>query len=282
VSSQRRLLEKGVTVLSAFWLLCCRSAQEDAHGASPTIRKITGTLVIDVSDDAGNPAQAHWLYINRRIVAARGAPSADPTALKPFQIILVPGEYAVELWSGTPLKDVTDAFPFALESKSVVIAAGQTANLEFALQGAGFEVGLNIPPSGNTWREVMSALDKEVQARSARYRSDPSVVAMTDVYVALQQSPPMLPTVYIALPTGVGGGREFDAQEVRLLVRWLKNEYWDWWPVSLPVERMPPIVRAQYDQLNQNVEQYISSAVDDLNRIADKLDQARPSAPPPM
>jgi hypothetical protein len=79
--------------------------------------------------------------------------------------------------------------------------------------------------------------------------------------------------VYINLPAEKGGGREFDAEQIRLLIAWLKNYQSD--PLSpLPsdfVDRMPGEMRARYDQVQTAITQYQNYA-NQFEAIAKKLE----------
>jgi hypothetical protein len=97
-------------------------------------------------------------------------------------------------------------------------------------------------------------VDSEIQS----FQKDQTQIALLEVFNALQQSEPVRPVVYVNLATDRGGGREFDAEQVRLIIAWLKNYRRD--PLSpLPaefVDRMPEDMRARHDQVQNAITNY--------------------------
>lgn len=221
-----------------------------------TMESVVGTLSITPTLEDTKDATNYWIYVNGRIVATRESPQDDPSSLDTFSILLVPGEYTVEVAVPATLGVNNSNFPLEFRKQKVKVEAGKLAEAKIDVKYSS-ELAMNMGwggKTGETWGEWYARLLKEVEDTMKNFQQDPAVIAIKDVYVALQQSPPLRPVVYINMLESCYGGREYDAQQVSRIVDWLKITYWSWFPPwelsqRKVMDNMPATIREKYDQL---------------------------------
>jgi hypothetical protein len=243
------------------------------------IKTLLGTLSFKPQLSERTNTSRYWLYVDGRIVATRVSPSSDSNSLNAIEILLVPGEYKVEVGVTTPDAENSRAtFPFVFRSQRVQIVAGQSKRVELNVEAASYDdlvaVFPFVEPSSEWFEAWVKRVDDQIQA----FQKDPTQQAILDVYNMLKESPPVRPSVYINLPAERGGGREFDAEEVRLMVGWLKRYRSDTLaPLPAPfVDRMPEDMRLRYEQVLKVITNY-QNYVSQFETIATRLDAAKNS-----
>lgn len=241
------------------------------------IKKLMGTMLIKPTIKKFENASNYWIYVNGRIVFKKVSPKDDQSSLDPLEILLVPGEYTVEVAVNALSSLTAYDFPIYFRTQQVVIEAGKVAEVEIDVEGARPRwVGYpSLSYKNKTWVELLEIMEDSFKNSTEECQKDPVLLAINEVYRALQQSPPLLSVVYVDMPDYCGNGREFDAQQIRLIVDWLKEKHWRWLPSSnnKPKNRMPGYLSYRYNQIMSKVSSYIRD-IDHYKKIARKLDAA--------
>lgn len=270
--------------VGAYWLI--RRARKppipteenpDKFGKEVDIKTLLGTLSFAPKLESRENSSRYWLYVDGRIVTTRASPESHAESLKPVEVLLVPGEYNVEVGTTTPDGDDSGStFPFEFRSQKVTIQAGHVSRVSLSVEpmryGEPTPIFALVDPSSEWFEAWVRRVDSEIQA----FQKDATQQAFLDVFNALRQSPPARASVYINLPAEKGGGREFDADEVRLMVGWLKRHR-SRTLSALPadfVARMPDDMRLRYDQVLKAINSY-QDYVAQFEEIATKLAAAR-------
>ena len=250
------------------------------------VRDLLGTLSIDPEPKDREKAVGHWIYVDRRIVARRPRASDDPASLEPFELLVVPGDYTVWIVV-TNAHSEPDFINFPLEYRvyKVSVNAGETTTVQADVRRSwdmtqpGWYSGTKLVrvAEGTTWEQWIEKVVEGVEGAWKRYQENPDARVMNDAYVALQQSPPLRPVVYLDFPEGARGhAAEYDAEQVRLITGWLKRDTWCWFrPLDKKfLEQMPRATREKLDQVKAQVARY-QGAIDRLNDIAKNLEQVK-------
>ncbi len=249
----------------------------DKFGKEVDIKTLLGTLSVRPTlEQKADSSPRYWIYIDGRIVATRPNPDSDSNSLNAIDVLLVPGEYNVEVCVTVPnSEDSGSTFPFAFRSKKIRVAAGQVESLPLSVEAKSYDEPTALSPFDTPSWEWFEPWVKRVESEVQSFQKDPIHLALLEVLNALQQSDPVRPAVYVNLPAERGGGREFDAQQLRLMIAWLKRYRSD--PLSpLPadfVDRMPGDVRARYDQVEGVITNY-QNYINQFDAIPKKLDSA--------
>ena len=257
-----------------------REDLEDAKDGTADIRKLTGTLLITPSWDGGDydVKTNYWLYINSQIMATKPSPRDDPSSLQPFEILLVPGEYTLEVAIPAPFAEGVHNFPFNFRAQKIIVEPGKIRRIEVDV-GYLMNTRTNVRSTrlidgDMTWEEWYDKAVEKVNEWIKEYQQDQTFLAINDVFIALQQSPPLSPVVYVNLPEHYGGGREYNARQIRKIVTWLRRKSlsWGWSLDSSFRDSMPTTIRQKYEQLETQVSQHEDS-IERFNNIAEKLEQ---------
>lgn len=250
-----------------------------ADDSTANIRTLAGTLSVSLTYSDGEEFNgSYWLYVDGQLVAKKTPLQEGPSPLSAFEILLVPGEYAVELAT----KGVTEGainFPlYFLESQIVKIDGGEIIEVKFLTYHVLESTWALSRTHTGPWRQWIEGLSKSVEDKITDYQASPVVQALYDVYNAFQQSPPLRPVVYINLPETYHGPREYDAYQVKLIVAWLVRYFWIWYPLpghNQPenLNSMPDSIRVMFGPLSAEVQRHIK-IIEKLDNIAVKLEQA--------
>jgi hypothetical protein len=246
----------------------------DKFGKEVDVKTLLGTLSVRPALDQQAQSSRYWVYVDGRLVDTKAKPESGAGSLQTTEILLLPGEYNVEVGVTLPFpENAGTTFPFAFRSQSVTVAAGKVKSVRLSVAAVDYgpltALTAFVTPSWEWFDSWVRRVDSEIQA----FQKDQTQIALMEVFSALQQTEPVRPVVYINLPAEKGGGREFDAEQIRLLIAWLKNYRSD--PLSpLPsdfVDRMPGEMRARYDQVQTAITQYQNYA-NQFEAIAKKLE----------
>lgn len=274
-----------LVIIAIFYTLWQRPVEEvrgaETGEGTADIRKLTGTLLITPSWDGGDfdVKTNYWLYVNSHIVATKPSPRDAPSSLQPFEILLVPGEYKLEVAIPAPFAESIINFPFNFRAQNIIVEPGKirkiTVNVAYLMN-----TRLNPHPSrivsgDMTWEEWYDKVVEKVNGLIKEYKQDQAFLALNDVFIAFQQSPPLSPVVYINLPEQYGGGREYDARQIRKIVTWLRRKSISECCSLDPSfqDRMPTTIRQKFEQLKIQVSLHKES-IEQFNNIAVKLEQA--------
>jgi hypothetical protein len=206
--------------------------------------------------------------------------------LDTISIKLVPGRYTVELAVRTDYVQGTEPgrFPLMFKQTHGEVEAGKTCTLQLAvppMTSTQPPVAERVPvPSlpglqtdaAEHQRRYLERLTSEVDAKLTSYQADPVVVAVQK----LRETPLVRPIVYMEFAKEQGGAREIDAQQIRLIVAYLKEKYWGWFPKSYSVMGKTEQGTARFHQLAGVVAHHRKS-LDQCSAIAERLQELEPS-----
>jgi len=239
------------------------------------MKTLLGTLSVRAVTKEAEDASRYWLYIEGRIVAKKEAPQS--TSSPPIDILLVPGEYNVEVGvTHGKLTNSDYSFPLAFRGQKIRIDAGKITRIQLSVKAESSSLPTMVSPLAEPSWDWFNAWVKKVDEQLKLFQKDPVHLAVLECFKALQQYPPVHPAVYIKLPPENGGGREFDADQVKLIVAWLKRYRSDTLS-PLPadfVAKMPDEMRAKYDQVLTVITNY-QTYIDQFNAIPKNLEEAK-------
>jgi len=249
----------------------------DKFGKEVDVKTLLGTLSVHPVLDQHANSSRYWVYVDGRIVATKADPQSGSGSLQATDILLLPGEYNVEVAVTLPNPEQAGStFPFAFRLEKVTVAAGQVKSVRLSVEAANYDQPTALSPFDTPSSEWFDSWLKRVNSEIQSFQKDQTQIALMDVLSALQQSEPVRPTVYVNLSTDKGGGREFDAEQIRLIIAWLKNYRND--PLSpLPaefVDRMPEGMRARYDQVLNTITNYYNY-LNQFDAIPKKLEAVK-------
>jgi hypothetical protein len=241
--------------------------------SSLSIKTLTGTLNIKPFTHEGNETSDYWIYIDQTLVEKQVLFNDVQESLNPVQLFLIPGEYKVEVavYRRSAESEEEICFPFSFTSKNVVLKAGEVTDIALPVDIDYEKCSVDkyeYKTPDNEWYNGL--LEKVKEINTTWINKNPVAHALNDVYIALLASPPLSNKVVIALPEEYGGWHEYDATQVRLIVRWIKHDIWDWFP-SEPSD-ISEDVRKNFYQLEAAVKQ-IKGGIDTFNHIAEQLEQ---------
>ena len=261
------------------------------------IRKLAGTLSIEPSLIIlpGNMRtvyrRRYWIYVDGHIVDNKQFPHVDIELVFSItsqirvsgeitNIHLVPGEYFVEVaredWVfDESMENILMTFPFYFRSEKVHIYAGTTTRLPVLLNITQTEASrrqlVDNELIGTTFTEKTERLIERFERTTSKYQGDLALRAINGVYTAFQRSPPLRSVVFIDLPEEYGGGREFDAEQVRTLIHWIARKYWSWLSHAyIPIEDWP----GEFHRIIDDMYDKVRKSWEPLLEVADKLDRA--------
>lgn len=262
--------------ITAFFIPSCKNTGTDTGDEnviksepvndSLQLRNLTGVLSVSPVETSGSRTD-YWIYVNGTLIEKNTAVSGAGS-LKPVDITLLPGEYNLEVLNRS------FGYPFHRTKKTAMVKAGETTNVTMDISYYnGGAVSLRFSTlDGGTWEEWLNDLRKNVKVAQDSISYAAIVTTLNETRYALASSPPQSKAVFINLPEEYGGGREYDSEQVRKIIEWIKTEYVHWFPIKTNYPQMPTEVIAQFDQLDAvmtNLKKYVEG----LNSIADKLDK---------
>lgn len=268
-----RLLAAGIA------LAACRgdggSPAKTAAPPPPEVRPLVGTLAIHPPDSTA--VSEWWLYVNGQVVAAGGDARQGTMDAGALVIVVVPGEYEVGVVVARPAAE--DVYPLEWGARRVTVGAGDSVPVAPETAGpvtwtAPADSSLPYLPTG----EWITWLYARVVRTYNQTRRDPVFAALNDAAARLGASPPATPGVFVDLPEALGGNRELDAAQVRILVDWLERVRWSWFDRVLPdagitVDQLSGAERATYGDIEENVRK-AKAEIENLGRIAEQLEEA--------
>lgn len=246
----------------------------DRFGREVDVKTLLGTLSIRPAGPPQPTSSRYWVYIDGRIVDTKAAAESGSGSPQGTDILLLPGEYNVEVGVTLPNPETAGStFPFAFRAQKITVEAGQVTSVRLSVEARDYDSPTALSPFITTSWEWFDSWVSRVDSEIQSFQKDQTQIALLEVFNALQQSEPVRPAVYINLSADRGGGREFDAEQIRLIIGWLKNYRSD--PLSpLPgevVNRMPADIRARYDQVENAITTYYKY-LDQFEAIAKKLE----------
>ena len=151
------------------------------------------------------------------------------------------------------------------------VVAGATARVEPPIPKTTSQFLTRALPfvSGDSLKWVEERLHG-VEKTIVQYQSDPIVLELNSLREEFLASPPSEPVAYVRLPAAHGGPRELDARQVRMIVEWLKQKHWGWFPDGAVLTEPDPA--RLYTDLKKKVALY-RKQVDRLAVVADALEQ---------
>jgi hypothetical protein len=214
---------------------------------------------------------------------------------KDITIALQPGNHKVEVavrvqvFAAEPPPNgrTIRPFPFVFHKWEVAIAAGQSrvlaGDVRVPLMWNGMERDRKELYSEAEANQAIS----DAQQRAASLKSDTVYVLLKETLAMLQQHPPTRPVVVLALDATCGGSREFDADQIRLLVDWLWDKWWGslvnpvngWaYGVTDTQDKAAAFVDNRLQQIKAIMQQS-KEAVEPLQGIAVRLEQVSGDVP---
>jgi hypothetical protein len=202
----------------------------------PPRQHALGKMVVSfsVSPD-GNHPMGPWLYIRKKIYKDFTSPTVAVTGKSDETFSLEPGNHLVEL--GYLTRWAPDSFPFPLgfQSKEIKIEPDKTCQVAFEIPGSNLiphgkkayeGLGIVLPPllpddNGKFLKGLIDRLNSRIHG----YTDDKVRGALVKAYDQRRRDSPKRPLIFVPLPETAGGGRELDAQQVDLIVEWLKFFY---------------------------------------------------------
>jgi hypothetical protein len=191
---------------------------EPSEGVPPDptiVRPELGTLVI--TPQALTSGQKYWLYINKDLIQA--PPEAQP---RPTVRDKVEGDLSYDITLMT-LGLTGKWFPFVFATTHVFVQNGATTTVSIAPQpgtaGAAEDQGFAAEPRCN------SSLVEFVNDRRRSYLADPGVKALYDVLASFVTNKPLFSSQYIDFPDELGGPRQYNADQVDILINAVDNKY---------------------------------------------------------
>ena len=203
---------------------------------------------------------------------------------------LAPGDYVFEAVVEGYDYDNESYFPLRIQSQQVQVMAGQsskitisfpttiTCNQLYSNQFLDWSGGKKRTPQDvNAW---VAEREARIRRQANQYELDPLVDALKRASDGLGELPPTKPTTLVNLREQQGGPRELDAAQVRMLVRYLEEFYWQdlkgeylGLEVSFNLpngQRVADTLAAQDTLIKQLVDE-----VRELNALARKLDRTQ-------
>jgi hypothetical protein len=246
----------------------------DRFGKEVDVKTLLGTLSVRPTLPQHASSSRYWVYVDGRIVDTKAAIESGSGSPQSTDILLLPGEYNVEVGVTLPnTEQAGSTFPFAFRTQKITVEAGQVESVRLSVEATDYDPPTALSPFITTGWEWFDSWVNRVDSEIQSFQKDQTQIALLEVFNALQQSEPVRPVVYINLPADNGGGREFDAEQIRLITAWLKN--YRTGPLSpLPkevVDRMPADIRARYDQVENAITNYYKY-LNQFDAIAKKLE----------
>ena len=124
-------------------------------------------------------------------------------------------------------------------------------------------------------QKLIADMRSEFEATVKAYNGDAVSTALNQVLQSLLQTPPGKPRIYVNLPESVGGGREFDIQQINLIIDELDAEY-----KFAPIEANSPLYTAPAPTpdlaktLSLQIDKH-NKQIDNLRQISRALEQAK-------
>ena len=114
---------------------------------------------------------------------------------------------------------------------------------------------------------------------ASRFIADPVVQTMSRVYEQVKTNPPQGDWVYADFPSSLGGARNFDADEIRMIARFLRNKYGFGDAESQEILDAMRSHREYYEDTLPSLEgmiRKVTSQLDDYVSIADIMEGSHP------
>lgn len=272
------------------------SAEEPAKAAPPvepasvpkrTSRSTPGTLTIAFSW-AGFPGP--WLYVDGKLIRAFRDQNLSFDVVT-HSVSLEPGRHKVQIVFCKNGHLVTT------ESAVVQIEPGGSIRFERPVLGgdsnphpldfkqvyAAGVVGLGEPHVHGAFKDIgyaewLAGWATWIGGQSQLVDSDPLTKALRRMHADFKRRPPARNVALLDLPEKLGGPREVDGTQVRILLRDLTQEYWGRWPetVALPMAEPDEKLRlalTQYERLQAIVKQKLEE-MNELKGVARMMEEA--------
>lgn len=259
-----------------------------------TTEELVGTLDIDAGPPPalnhlnGPEPKVGWVFINGGLLGKMPLRQ---------QRLLVPGTYEVRAVvaheSGYGVRYWTVSWP------RVKVERGKTASVKTQeaidrwLLGRWREDGLEFHESPeprmqpaafaldeNSARRLEEAWD-DLERKWKSYLDSDDWKAVAAAADHLRLSPPSRPRVWIELPASLGGAREFDAEQLRLLAKMLKPDLGGWASPAIFISNDSPLTEEERQRLRAMVErlternreqrQYVEGVFKDMIAALDKV-----------
>ena len=242
---------KGVNILPATFkiiiivsvLLSCRNrnhtsaktetdssffSQDDTSTKFLDLKAVTGKLKLTYTSQQNNQPFDFWIYINEVLKFKSNTASSNGTGM--IETNLLPGKYSIEIAvENMPSSGLMFCFPFEFTTQEVEIKGGESTEVNLpvaaSVSNCTFLYNNSIDYNDRNW--YPAALQK-IDDISQQWRFRPIASELYTTYVALESNPPHSNKIFINLPVEYGGGREFEANQVRLLIEFIKHDLWDW------------------------------------------------------
>lgn len=262
-----------------FFLISCTSSTVDqttnysdssviAEDSLLSIKALTGTLNI-VLDDQGTRKDGYWLYINQTLMETGWT---DGNNQQRVQLVLMPGEYEVEVAVARNIAQTIDCFPFVFMRQTVTVSQGEITNVPLTINVENCALAAAAYQPFQPDEEWYNSLLNKVKETDRAYGQNRVALALNQALNAFIIYPPVSDKVFIDLPEQYGGGREFNAAQIRKIVAWLLHELWDWFPSS-PANMNDPVLSG-FTELEKQVEAQ-KKEISGLNKIAEQLERRR-------
>src|SRR5882724_7232344 len=163
-----------------------------------------------------NEAAEYWLYVDGYLVDHRARGNEAPL----LQVTVAPGEHKIDVLRFLATTPESTNFPFQIGTEKFSLRRGMnvTAKPDISADYGGWSVPLTGDPVGETKEQWIVRISQMQVERINEYKA-------SGVYLALRSArhiqPTELKTVFVNLPAEVGGRRELDSKQIRILVAWL-------------------------------------------------------------
>jgi hypothetical protein len=209
----RQLDGRGHTMgYSLCYVVLARPALSGANGEGVDVNYLLGTQVIGTQQ-----ADGHFKWA--------AVPSAD-TYKANYK--LPPGSYCVQgvtqvyRFEGPGLpRTIPVRYLFDTDTRTAKVTAGQTARVQFMVVP---QVDLGQKPTEWQAGEDDHYLE-QLRRNVNRLKDSPIAKALNKAVEDIRLFPPKTPVAWLDLPPEYGGRREYNAEQIRLLVRWMMEYY---------------------------------------------------------